>query len=995
MRFVALLIFLLSLFPAKAHAVGDPALVWQTIETDHFIIYFYQGEYLIAMKAARVAEEAHERVTKLLKYTPKEKCVMVITDETDGANGSATVVPFNLVRIFVTAPAEDSVLSDYDDWLRGLIYHEYTHIVHIDTIGGLATVANKVIGKLWAPNQIQPRWFIEGLATYAESALTTAGRANSTAQDMFLRAAVLENRMLTIDQLSSSPEWWPRGNAFYLFGSAFLGYLANRFGEESLADFSHEYGKSTVPYGLNKSAKKAFGQDFVSLYDEWLVVLDQKYAEQKAAIEAEGRIEGVRLTQTGEDHNSPIFTPDSKKLIFYEASGRLRTGLYVADIGPGSETRDNIKIVHEATSNEAFQASLLTPTAGRVSADITSDGETLYFHQRIVTKGFYSYNDLYRYDISTKKKERLTKGERAADPNVSPDNQWIAYSQNRSGSTNLALVSTKTPDKPKLLLEHRDFSQVFTPTFSPDGSKIAISLWQGGGFRDIAIIDVATGEKKNLMYDRAIDADPAFSPDGKVLYYTSDRSGVSNIYAYDFAEEKVYQVTNVLNGAFEPSPSPDGELLIYLGYNSYGFDFYALPIDRSTWREPKEARVRGTPGYADEPLVTEEEVKLPVKKYTPWRTLRPYSWFPVLGVDPYGSTVGLRMSGFDATGIHSFTIDSQFSTVNANPTLNVFYRYDGLYPTLTASLSRFASNRRYTIGTENLFYIEEQYSFSAGAVAPYRREFWFATASLRYEGQYVRPDDPSFIRTLPINPDNPLTPMPDNGLIGGVAATLGFGSSRRFTFSVTPEEGFNANLTLRVRDKLLGSFIESKDLLWSMEKYIPLRFLGRHHVLSLALEGGVSRSEGRIARTFVVGGLPSQDVFGALTLLTPGFVGGGFLRGFAPGTFFGDRFHLLNAEYRFPVVRIERGFATIPLYAKRLHGRLFVDYGTAYFERAPLETFLPAGVREGRMHTGFGAELLLDGVIGYFLTTTLRLGVAQGVGDLAIRDYYLLVGAPF
>ena len=77
------------------------------LETPHFILYFYQGEYLIAMKAARVAEEAHERVTKLLDHTPTERTVLVITDDTDGANGSATVIPYNLVRIFVTAPAED------------------------------------------------------------------------------------------------------------------------------------------------------------------------------------------------------------------------------------------------------------------------------------------------------------------------------------------------------------------------------------------------------------------------------------------------------------------------------------------------------------------------------------------------------------------------------------------------------------------------------------------------------------------------------------------------------------------------------------------------------------------------------------------------------------------------------------------------------------------------------------------------------------------------
>ena len=45
---------------------------------------------------------------------------------------------------------------------------------------------------------------------------------------------------------------------------------------------------------------------------------------------------------------------------------------------------------------------------------------------------------------------------------------------------------------------------------------------------------------------------------------------------------------------------------------------------------------------------------------------------------------------------------------------------------------------------------------------------------------------------------------------------------------------------------------------------------------------------------------------------------------------FGDQFHVVNAEYRFPIMWIERGVDTFPLYLRRLHGNLFVDYGGAF-----------------------------------------------------------------
>src|SRR5262245_43651156 len=154
----ALLLSCLFLSRSLAFAGSDPKLIWQSIETPHFRIYFHQGEYLIAMKAAHVAEEAYARLTPLLDHEPTEVCYIVISDDTDSANGSARVTPYNLITLFATAPEGDSLLADYDDWLRGLIYHEYSHIVHLDTIGGLPKLADAVIGKVWAPNQIEPRW---------------------------------------------------------------------------------------------------------------------------------------------------------------------------------------------------------------------------------------------------------------------------------------------------------------------------------------------------------------------------------------------------------------------------------------------------------------------------------------------------------------------------------------------------------------------------------------------------------------------------------------------------------------------------------------------------------------------------------------------------------------------------------------------------------------------------------------------------------------------
>jgi len=82
---------------------------------------------------------------------------IVVTDDTDSANGSASTLPYNTVRLFATAPDDMSPLADYDNWINELVTHEYTHILQIDNTSGLPALGNAILGKTFAPNQAQPR----------------------------------------------------------------------------------------------------------------------------------------------------------------------------------------------------------------------------------------------------------------------------------------------------------------------------------------------------------------------------------------------------------------------------------------------------------------------------------------------------------------------------------------------------------------------------------------------------------------------------------------------------------------------------------------------------------------------------------------------------------------------------------------------------------------------------------------------------------------------
>jgi TolB protein len=64
-----------------------------------------------------------------------------------------------------------------------------------------------------------------------------------------------------------------------------------------------------------------------------------------------------------------------------------------------------------------------------------------------------------------------------------------------------------------------------SPTFSPDGKRIAYS-YDGGGNIDVYVRDLATGSDKRLTSNADWDFDPTWSPDGSRIVFTSYRGGV-------------------------------------------------------------------------------------------------------------------------------------------------------------------------------------------------------------------------------------------------------------------------------------------------------------------------------------------------------------------------------------------------------------------------------------------------------------------------------------
>jgi Tol biopolymer transport system component len=84
--------------------------------------------------------------------------------------------------------------------------------------------------------------------------------------------------------------------------------------------------------------------------------------------------------------------------------------------------------------------------------------------------------------------------------------------------------------RPKNLTNTDRFSKDFGPSFSPDGSKAALTSDRNANNREIYVMDSDGTDQSRLTNNLLIDQEPAFSPSGRQIVFTSQRDGDYEIY---------------------------------------------------------------------------------------------------------------------------------------------------------------------------------------------------------------------------------------------------------------------------------------------------------------------------------------------------------------------------------------------------------------------------------------------------------------------------------
>ncbi|MCB9592932.1 MAG: PD40 domain-containing protein [Sandaracinaceae bacterium] len=944
--------------PADAAAqTRDPSMDWRTLDTPHFTIHYHVPLGVLARRLAVVAERAHTTLSEIMGYTADRRTHIVLTDGTDGANGSAFGLPFNVIRLNATAPDAMSELGDYDDWLNMLVLHEHTHIVHLDQWGGIPAIINLLLGKVYAPNHIQPRWLLEGVATWQESRRTAGGRLRSTMFDMYLRMDALEDRFFEIDQISTIADRWPHGNSWYLYGSRFVDYVARHHGREAIARISRDYGESVLPYGINRIARRATGRGWTELYGDFLAETRARYEAQRDAVVAAGVVEGERLTHHGEVARTPRFV-GGRRVAYWRSDNRTRERVVAFDL----ERPEDQETWARVTGDPGWARH--------------PSGTYIVYSMPLPHRDIYAFHDLVRHDLDSGAEERLTHGLRTREPDISPDGRRIVFTVNEAGTTHLHIAELRDVEgTDRVLLQNERFDQVFNPRFSPDGRTLAISRWQRGGYRDIQLVDVATGRVTDVTHDRAVDQGPAWGPDSDTLYFSSDRTGISNIYVFRLSTGRLRQVTNVVSGAYQPAISPDGERLVYVGYTSYGFDLFGLDLSAVTTRPALP--------YADQrpaPSVDDDLWQGLTRDYDPLETLYPRSYMLDVSNDGFGPAIGINVAAEDLAGWHAYTVRAMIGLTRGDLNMDASYSYRRTPLDLDVSFFRRVAPRGgFSLSGQDQEWVEHAVGGEAHIGYRFPSAFRSHRIDARYRATYVDNLEP-FVGRL--DPNEPPPVYPDLGFRSEVRLAWSYSDVERYGYDISPSNGRSFGFQLAVAHPLLGSRWTTVELTWNVRQYLRMPWL-QHHVLALAYTGGISGGDLGRRGTFAIGGFPDGNPIDGL--VAGQIFGGVALRGYPAFDRSGDQYHLVQAEYRFPIWRINHGVLTLPVYLNRLHATVFADAGDAFFGGAQLDRF----------RVGVGASLHLDFTIGYLLAFTLRVGYARGLSDGGIDQVFGHIGVPF
>jgi Tol biopolymer transport system component len=549
---------------------------FQSIQTEHFDIYYYPDERGGALDAARMAERAYARLSRILHHQFQgRKPIILYASQSDfqqtnvvdasgeGLGGVTEFFKHRAVLPFTGSYAE----------FEHVLQHEMVHQFQYDVYSRGRPGAG--VQTLVSVNP--PLWFMEGMAEYL-----SLGPINPETA-MWLRDAALEGHLPTIEEMTQDPYIFP-----YRYGHAIWAYIGEKWGDEVIGEIL----QSSATSGIEAAIKRALGRSLEDLSNDWRDAVQTTFLPQLGDHYRARRIAQPTLTRRrtkGRIFLAPALTPDGRDIAFFGDQGGFFVDLWLADAETGRVKQRLVK----STLNNNYESLRFINSAGSFSPD------SRYFAIAAKRK---DRDDLVILDVKRNREERrIEVGLNGLQtPQWSPDGQRLVFTGFSNGFSDLFIINRDGTGLRRLT---NDKFADLHPSWSPDGNTIAFTTDRGGDtdfdllrFSNLRIalyhLDTGTIELLGHM-DIGKNINPLWAPDGRSLAFVSDRTGIANVFLYDFADGQIYQLTNMFTGIQGITPlspvltwAPHADRMAFVYYEDSQYSVYSVENPRSLRRAP-------------------------------------------------------------------------------------------------------------------------------------------------------------------------------------------------------------------------------------------------------------------------------------------------------------------------------------------------------------------------------------------------------------------------
>lgn len=432
-KFVVTILFLITLIPLFSS--------FYTIETEHFCFIYDEDSRESALEVIEKSEEYYSSLVSFFSFDPKLNIPVYIRDDKKQYNAYYSSFPYSHIVLYDTIPPL-SLLSNSKSSLSLTFLHELTHAFTSSIKSKGVSFLSSIFGDSFIPGSLYMyKSFIEGIAVLVESR-DGEGRLNDSSSLSILTQAVIENKNISYMDIAGGRGTYPGGNLSYIFGSSFLLYLSETYGEEKTAAFIKECYLFPLFSTTQSIFKRTYSITLSQAWDNFISSREKRDVKEPHTLTDFGLITNLTLWGSNvyfkDRYTSSLSllsnSGERKDIVIsysYKDELSFSTSFFLSPSVDEEECRVNIKRMNGETVS-SFPSYL--------SGLLISD-EIVLLYKEENRNGF-----LDLYNIQTKEKDYSVELERGVicQEFVLLPNREVAFIYNREGREYLALLNLST-----------------------------------------------------------------------------------------------------------------------------------------------------------------------------------------------------------------------------------------------------------------------------------------------------------------------------------------------------------------------------------------------------------------------------------------------------------------------------------------------------------------------------------------------------------------------